>query len=80
MGAGRKLCDDSMYALELGFPIPAGKKIVKRLGGADRLRSLSPEIRALLMTPWKNEKGKELTKGGLSARGFKRAMDIRSQE
>lgn len=46
----RKLSEDSIYASELGIDNRHnGKRLIKRLGGALKLRSLSPEARNILL-------------------------------
>ena len=75
----RHASEETIYARELGI---TGKKIhmvIRRLGGCDKLRSLSPECRNILLAPLGNGNSKDICKGGLRARGMRRAKDIRLQ-
>lgn len=76
---GRTLSEDAVYALELGFTSKFAKRIVQRLGGAQKLRALSPEARNTLLSPLGYGNSIGIHKGGLRARGMKRAKDIRIQ-
>lgn len=55
--SGRKLSEDALYARELGIESTRyGKKTIRRLGGASKLRSLSPEARNLLLAHLRNRR------------------------
>jgi hypothetical protein len=46
----RPLSEDTIYAVELGVKnIALGKKLIKRLGGAIKLRSMNPDARNILL-------------------------------
>lgn len=47
----RPALENTIYARELGFTGNKCGMIVKRLGGAQKLRALSPECRAILLAP-----------------------------
>ena len=49
MKVGRPLSEDKAYALEMGVD----RRLVKSLGGAEKLKKLAPEVRALLLKPAK---------------------------
>jgi hypothetical protein len=70
---------ETIYARELGI---TGKKchmVIRSLGGCEKLRALSPECRNILLAPMGHGHSLELHKGGLRARGMRRAKDIRLQ-
>lgn len=47
---GRKPSEDAIYAKELGMENRLqGRRLITRLGGANKLRSLTPEVRKLLL-------------------------------
>lgn len=47
---GRVPSEDAVYAKELGIKDRLqGRRLVARLGGASKLRALSPEVRKLLL-------------------------------
>ena len=75
----RKQSEDTLYAKELGFTGKQAYRTIHSLGGASKMRSLSPEARAVLLAPLGMGNSQELHKGGLAARGMRRAKDIRSQ-
>ena len=79
MKTGRPPSPDLVYARELGFTGKRCGLIVRRLGGCQKLRSLSPECRNILLAPLGNGNSLHLVDGGLRARGMRRAKDIRSQ-
>jgi hypothetical protein len=68
-GGGRPLTNDGAYARELGIRSTR----VRELGGADKLRALSPEVLALLLGP-ANYGSKGIHAGGLAARGMPRGV------
>jgi hypothetical protein len=72
---GRNLSEDAAYAKELGLVGLQGKRTVQRLGGAKKLKDLSPEIRTILVFPCRVK----VLSTSLLARGMKRAKDIRTQ-
>jgi len=76
---GRPRSEDAAYARELGITSRSSGRVVQRLGGAEKLRSLSPEARAVLLLPLGYGNSKAVHKGGLLARGMKRSKDIRIQ-
>ena len=75
----REKSDDRVYAASLGLTGKRANRIIQRLGGTEKLRALSPEARAVLLSPLGNGDSQELSRGGLRARGMMRAKDIRSQ-
>jgi hypothetical protein len=46
---GRHLSSDALYARELGLVGRNSKRTIKILGGEAKLRSLSPEVREVLL-------------------------------
>jgi hypothetical protein len=72
-GGGRPLTKDGAYARELGIRSTR----VRELGGADKLRALSPEVRALLLGPT-NYGSKGVRAGGLKARGMRSNVSKRN--
>ena len=69
---------ETIYARELGITSKYGYRTIRRLGGCQKLRSLSPECRNILLAPLGNGNSLHLVDGGLRARGMRRAKDIRS--
>jgi len=67
MKNGRPISPDTAYARELGV----SKRVVINAGGADRLKALEPEARAILISPFKYGKSRTVADGGLKARGMK---------
>ena len=70
---------DLIYARELGITGRKSHMVIRRLGGCQKLRSLSPECRNILLAPLGNGNSLHLVDGGLRARGMRRAKDIRSR-
>ena len=70
---------ETIYARELGITSKYGYRIIRSLGGCEKLRALSSECRNVLLAPSGNGNSLELHKGGLRARGMLRAKDIRLQ-
>ena len=66
MPAGRPSSEDRAYAAELGLPLKAGSRKIGNLGGARKLKALSPEARRLLLHP----KSIQPRRWGLEARGM----------
>ena len=63
---GRPRAPDHAYAAELGISV----RQLRRLGNPERLRSLAPEIRALILKPSSPVDSQTVLKGGLRARGM----------
>lgn len=54
---GRKLSENSIYARELGMEnIHNATRAIKRLGGARKLRALSPEVRNIFLSRLRSKK------------------------
>jgi hypothetical protein len=79
VSTGRKPSEDTIYARELGITGKKSRMVIRRLGGCEKLRALSPECRNILLAPMGHGNSLELHKGGLRARGMSRAKDIRLQ-
>jgi len=75
----RPASEETIYARELGITGSSPYRTIRRLGGAEKLRALSPECRRILLAPMGHGDSLELHKGGLRARGMRRAKDIRLQ-
>ena len=78
---GRPLCDDAAYARQHGLT----KRQVRRLGGAEKLRSLTPDALAVLLKPLgvPGKTARQLHSGGLAARGLlrgRRGIDTQAIE
>lgn len=76
---GRPVSRDSAYAKEIGIDGKRGARTIRNLGGSQKLQSLSPEVRAILLKPHRDGTSRGIIKGGLAARGFFRATDKRVQ-
>ena len=70
---GRRRGIDHAYAASLGISV----RHLRRIGGEDWLRSLSPEIRTLMLKPFRLGNSREVHKGGLKARGMKSCIPAR---
>ena len=70
----RPLEFEALYAKSLGIT----KRHLRRLGGFERIESLTPEAKALLIKPNVYGLSRGLRSGGLTKRGMTRARDIRS--
>lgn len=65
-GHGRRVTPEGLYARELNITV----RTLRALGGEARLRSLSPDARAILLIPQLKIPNGELHRGGLTARGL----------
>ena len=66
---GRPVGANTLFAREHGIT----RQKVWRLGGAARLRAMTPEVRAFILgDKGPGKSGKELRRGGLAARGMSR--------
>lgn len=63
---GRPPGEELRYALELGIT----KRSLRRLGGSEALRRMTPEARAVIIKPWFVAGGQERRKGGIKACGM----------
>lgn len=78
---GRHKTDDGVYAKELGIHI----RKVRALGGAAKLRPLSPDVLAILLAPanirGNGRKSVQVHSGGMAARGmYTRVRGVDSQQ
>jgi hypothetical protein len=65
-GPKRPRSEDGLYAREMGVT----KRRVQLLGGAAKLRRLSPEVIGVLLAPHKRGDSRVVHQGGLKARGY----------
>lgn len=67
MKSGRNAESQSAYARTLGITYEQ----LKRLGGMERLKRMSPDARILILKPLGNGKSKQINKGGLRKWGYR---------
>lgn len=79
MIGGRKPSQDTVYARELGLPNRQRGRIITQLGGAERVRAMDEDSRALLVKMVNRGDSKLVAKGGLATRGMGRLKDVRLQ-
>lgn len=70
---------NTIYGKELGITSRQRGRIIKQLGGAERLRAMDEDCRALLLKMVNRGDSQVVAKGGLAARGMGRLKDIRIQ-
>ena len=63
---GRPPHPDNAYAAELGVSV----RHLRRIGGAAAVRAMHPEIRALMLKPFRYGNSRTVHRGGLRARGM----------
>jgi hypothetical protein len=79
MRFGPHISPEGRYAREIGITT----RTLKKLGGADKLRSLAPEVRNVLIHPWVSGRSHEIPRGGQRARGFipgQRGIETRKEQ
>jgi hypothetical protein len=81
MAGGRPTSEDTLYARSLGMTGSRAGEVIHRLGGAQKLRALSPEARNILLSPLGDGSRRKVSKGGMKALGMKsRVKGIRRDE
>lgn len=71
----RPLSEDTVYARSLGITGRRSGQVIGRLGGAERLRSLSPEARATLLSPLGYGNSRAVGRVSLEKLGLLRAKE-----
>ena len=72
---GKNESEDTVYGKSLGLTGTRISRVIRNLGGVKKLKSLSPEVRAVLLAPWNYGNSKQVKRGGLKALGMLKAKD-----